>query len=64
MKGDIHILHGDNFGGQFIFYEELFANGCCGLYKLKCLKSQFSLSKNLNLNSMEWCSYLFDLWSI
>ena len=42
VKEDVQILHGDNFGSQLAFYEVLFVNGCYGLYKLKCLKIQFS----------------------
>ena len=53
MKGDIQILHGDNFDGQLIFYEVFLASGCYGLYETKCLKIQFSLWKNLKLNFVE-----------
>ena len=42
VKEDVHILHGGNFGGQLAFYKMLFADGCDDLYKLKCLKIQFS----------------------
>ena len=45
MKEDVQIVHGDNFGGQLAFCKVLFANGCYGLHKLKCLKIQFSLWK-------------------
>ena len=45
VKEDAQISHGDNFGCQLAFYKMLFANGCYGLYKLKCLKIQFSLWK-------------------
>ena len=37
VKDDMRILHGDKL--------LLFVNGCYGLYKLKCLKIQFSLWK-------------------
>ena len=45
VKEDVRILHGNNFGSQLAFYKVLFANGCYGLYKLKCLEIQFSLWK-------------------
>ena len=45
VKEDVQILHEDNFGGQLAFYKVLFANGCYGLYKLKCLKIQFLFGK-------------------
>ena len=38
-----YILHGDKFGGQLVFYKVLFVNDYYVLYKLKCLKVQFSL---------------------
>ena len=43
VKEDLQILHGDNFGGQLVFYKLLFEKGCYGIYKLKCLKIQFFL---------------------
>ena len=45
VKEDVQILHRDNAGGQLAFYKVLLANGCHGLYKLKCLNIQFSLWK-------------------
>ena len=42
VKEDVQILHGGNFGSQLTFYKVLFADSCDGLYKLKCLKIQFS----------------------
>ena len=39
VKEDVQILH------KGLFYKALFANGCYGLYKLKCLKFQFPLWK-------------------
>ena len=42
---DVQILHEDNFGAQLVFYKVLFANGCYGLYKPKCLKIQFFFGK-------------------
>ena len=42
VKEDVQILHGGNFGGHLAFYKVLFADGFHGLYKLKCLKIQFS----------------------
>ena len=45
VEEDVQILHGDKFGGQLAFYKVLLANDCYGLYKLKCLKIQFSLWK-------------------
>ena len=53
VKEDVQILPGESFGSQLTFYKKLFANGCYGLYKLKCLKIQFSLWKNLKSNFME-----------
>ena len=38
VKEDVQILHGD----QLTCYKVLFANGCWGLYNLKCLKLKFS----------------------
>ena len=43
VKEDVQVLHRDNFGGQLAFHKVLFANGCYSLYKLNCLKVQFSL---------------------
>ena len=45
VKEDVQILHEDNFGNHLAFYKVLFASGCYGIYKLKCLKIQFSLLK-------------------
>ena len=42
VKEDVQILLGGNFGGQLAFYKVMFADGCDDLYKLKCLKIQFS----------------------
>ena len=28
VKGDVQILHGDNFAGQLAFHKVLFVNGC------------------------------------
>ena len=45
LKKNVEILNGDNFGGQLVLYEVLFANGYYGFYNLECLKIQFSLLK-------------------
>ena len=45
VKQDAYILHGDCFDDQLAFYKVLLENGCYGLYRLKCLKIQFSLWK-------------------
>ena len=42
---DVQNLHGDNFDGQLAFHKVLFANGCYGFYKVKCLKIRYSLWK-------------------
>ena len=45
VKKDVQILHGGNFGSELAFDKVLFADSCDGLYKLKCLKIQFSTWK-------------------